>query len=317
MTTRSKRLPKKTPGAPARTRRARWLGLCLATAAALALSAPATASMIVARNATNVRLTVDERGRAVVSYRDRGRTRHVLAWGAINDQVRFRLDYSGGLRSFGAPVWRTITNCPRYTGPPLAWLIAACTAPDGSHWALQSWQRMLPNLGYRPWRPHQSAWELHLSHWGGPPPQLDIYLDWVYGGRFHHLFGRYQYNGRPVHGYRSTGTGVPLDPYGRNVYLDTYDSAYGRGWKRENSFLAHRPHGTFCYGFFPRRSYYDTTTRPAGHGSRYRATAIGPGVSPDAYWEHIGLGAFDPAYEADMNRFQDVLMPGDRLCRAR
>lgn len=148
--------------------------------------------------------------------------------------------------------------------------------------------------------------------------QLDIWQDWVYSGRFHHLFGRYQYNGKAVHGYRSTTAGVPLDPYGRNIYLDTYNSAYGPGWKRENSFLAHRPTGTFCYGFFPRDSFYEKNVRvPAGHGQRYRATAIGPGVSPDPYWEQMGLGAFDPALEADMNRLQDELMAGDRLCRQR
>ena len=46
----------------------------------------------------------------------------------------------------------------------------------------------------------QASWELHLSHWGGPLPQLDLYLDWVFRGRHHHLFGRYFYNGRAAHG---------------------------------------------------------------------------------------------------------------------
>jgi hypothetical protein len=272
--------------------------------------------MIVARNATKVTLAVDDRGIAHVSYVERGKQRHVLAWGAINDQIKFRLDYSGGWGAFRKHLWREITACQPYDGPPLGWFVTACKAPDGSYWALQRWQRMLPNLGYRPWTKLQSAWELHLSHWRGPMAQLDIYLDWVYRGKFHHLFGRYQYNGKPVHGYRSTTVGVPLDPYGRNIYLDTFNSAYGPGWKRENSFLAHRPNGTFCYGFFPRASFYEKNRRmPAGHGRRYRATAIGPGVSPDPFWERIGLGEFDPALEADMNRFQDELMNGDRLCR--
>ena len=285
-------------------------------AAVSVLCAPAQGSMVIARNATRMKLAVDAQGIAHVSYRDRGKQRHALAWGAINDQIKFKVDYSGGWGAFRKPLWRSITACDRYDGPKLAWFVAACKAPDGSYWALQRWQRMLPNLGYRPWNRLQSAWELHLSHWHGPPPQLDIYLDWVYRGRFHHLFGRYQYNGKPVHGYKSTTAGVPLDPYGRNIYLDTYNSAYGPGWKRENSFLAHRPTGTFCYGFFPRDSFYEKNKRvPAGHGQRYRATAIGPGVSPDPSWEHMGLGAFDPAYEADMNRFQDELMAGDRLCK--
>jgi hypothetical protein len=290
------------------------VGVC-AAAVAVAAAPDSSASTIIDRNARNVTLKVDGNGFAVVSYRVGSRRRQVLAWGAINDQVRFKLDYSGGWGSFHKHVWKTVQDCLPYDGPPLAWLVKACKAPDGSYWALQSWQRLLPNQGYRPFNRLQASWELHLSHWQGPPPQLDLYLDWVFGGKYHHLFGRYFYNGKSVHGYRSSATGVPLDPYGRNVYLDVYGSVYGMRWVRENSFLAHKPFGTFCYGFYPRPSYYDKTTRPAGHGLRYRATAIGPGVAPDTYWEKAGLGAFDRQLEADMNRFQDELMGNDRLCR--
>lgn len=282
----------------------------LALLLALALAPAASASQIIDRNATGVRLTVDRNGRAVVSYRAGGRTRHVLASGAVNAQVRFNLDYSGGR---GA--WSSITACPRYDGPPLAWRVAACKAPDGTYWAVQSWQRVLPGLGYKPWTAKQRVWEIHLSHWSGPLPQLEMYVDWIYGGKYHHLFGRYTYRGKPVHGNKTTTTGVPLDPYGRNIYLDVLNSSFRRGWARMNAFVSHKPLGTFCYGFFPRRSYYDSSTRPPGYGERYRATSMGPGVSPDVTWEHAGLGAFDPKYEADMNALQDVLMAGDKLCR--
>ena len=44
----------------------------------------------------------------------------------------------------------------------------ACKAPDGSYWALQSWQRMLPNLGYAPWKKLQRARELHPGVQFGP-----------------------------------------------------------------------------------------------------------------------------------------------------
>jgi hypothetical protein len=279
---------------------------------------PATASALIDRNARNVTLKVDGEGRAVVSYRDeRGRTRRVLAWGAINDDTKFKLDYAGGWGAFRKPVWKTITACGHYDGPKLAWVVAACKAPDGSYWALQSWQRLLPNQGYTPFKPIQAAWELHLSHWRGPLPVLEVYLDWVYGGKFEHLFGRYTYGGKAVHGHASTSTGIPLDPYGRNIYLDVFGSAYGPGWKRENSFLAHRPNGSFCYGFFPRASHYDRSRRPAGNGRRYRATAIGPGVAPDAFWESAALGEYDADYERRMNALNDVVTAGDSLCRQR
>ena len=66
-------------------------------------------------------------------------------------QVAFRLDYSGGWRTYRKTLSRGFVNsCRRYSGPPLAWLVTACTMPDGSHWAVQSWQRGLPNLGLDP-----------------------------------------------------------------------------------------------------------------------------------------------------------------------
>jgi hypothetical protein len=283
-------------------------------AAQLAYAGQADASMIIARNATGIQLRVDAQGRAAVTLREGGRVRHIVAWGAVNAAPKFKLDYAGGWGTFRKQIWKTIRACGLYDGPPLAWLVAACKAPDGSYWALQSWQRMLPNLGYTPWKPSQKVWELHLSHWRGPLPVLEIHLDWVYRGKYDHLFGRYHYLGKPVHGFKSTSTGVPLDPYGRNVYLDTFNSAYGPGWKRENSFLAHRPNGNFCYGFYPHKSYYDRTTRPAGKGQRYRATAIGPGVAPDVFWTGDALGRFDPDLERRLNELADVIAVGDPLC---
>jgi hypothetical protein len=148
--------------------------------------------------------------------------------------------------------------------------------------------------------------ELHASHWTGDLPELEVWLDWSYGGRYQHLFGRYTYRGTPVHGFRSTSVGSPLDPYGRNMYLDTLDSPYGRGWRRENSFLAHKPTGVFCYGFYPHKG------RP-GTGSAYRLTAQGPGVTPIVSWSSASLGGFDPAVEGEMNELQRSF--GDRLCR--
>ena len=38
-------------------------------------------------------------------------------------------------------------TCPTYDGPALADLVAACKAPDGSYWAVQSWDRDLPDYG--------------------------------------------------------------------------------------------------------------------------------------------------------------------------
>ena len=171
---------------------------------------------------------------------------------------------------------------PCYDGPRLAFQVAACAAPDGSYWALQSWRRTLPNFDGAP-ASGLGTWELHLSHWSGAIATLDVWTDWVYGGRYHHLFGRLTYDGKPVYGFSASRVGSPLDGYGRNIYVDTFDSRYGKGWRRENAFLAHQPTGVFCYGF------YRFSSRGPGNGAKYRLSAIGPGVTPDVSTTVAGL----------------------------
>lgn len=288
----------------------------------------AHASQLIARNTSGERLAVSRDGRALVTYRAAGRVHRVLAWGAVDakapsetrPQVAFRLDYSGGWGSSHRAVWKTLRNsCGRYTGPQLPYLVTACTAPDGSYWALQRWQRLRPNFGMAPSRAGQDAWELRLSHWTGPVARLDVWLDWSYGGRFHHLFGRLTYRGQPVYGYTTTTSGDPLDGYGRVLYLDTLDSAYGPGWRRENAFVARRPNGLFCYGFVPHRAPSGLEL-PAGNGHRYRVSVSGPGVTPDVAWEGPGLESYDASNAADrdlesrMNALQAQLFAGTRGC---
>lgn len=284
--------------------------------AALLQPVGAHASTLIDRNATGVSLEVNDAGQALVSYTARGKRWNVLAWGAVNAiaptpnarQVDFKLDYSGGWGTYKKDVWKTFANtCRAYTGPPLAWSVTTCTAKDGSQWALQAWQRMLPNYGLAP-SPKQAVWELRLSHWTGELPALTVNLDWAYR-KFDHVFGTFLYNGAPVHGFRSTPGGNPLDSFGRNLYVDTFDSAYGAGWKRENSFLMHKGTGTFCYGFYPHGN------RPAGNGKRYRATIIGPGVTPDVMWEGDALGPYDAALDRQLADVQRELFASDNLCK--
>ena len=60
------------------------------------------------------------------------------------------------------------------------------------------------------------------------------------------------FDGVPVHGFHTVkGTGAPQDRYGRSLYIDTFDSAYGSGWKRETSIVFRNPTGVFCYSFWP------------------------------------------------------------------
>ena len=290
----------------------------------------ASASQLIARNTSTERLAVSSDGRALLTYHAQGKLQRVLVWGAVNAQppsegaraTAFRVDYSGGWGTFRRQLWRTHRNtCRPYVGPALPFLVTACTAPDGSHWAVQRWRRHQANFGIPPWKPGHGAWELRVSHWRGELPKLEVWLDWSYGGRWHHLFGRLTYRGLPVHGFTTTPAGDPLDGFGRVLALDTFDSAYGNGWRRENGFVARRPDGTFCYGFVPHTTHTGES-RPAGHGARYRLAVSGPGVTPDVQWEGSGLADYDPtnmqhvAHEAAMNALQRSLMVRSTVCRA-
>jgi hypothetical protein len=313
-------------------------GVVAGTVGALVLAAPAAASQLVDRDAKNVRLAVNTKGEALISYSTGGRARRVLAWGGLDArhpsrgraQVKFQLDYSGGFGKYRRDYAGSFSNgCHRYDGPRLAYLVAACGAPDGSYWAVQSWQTPLPDLGLTPWKFPQASRELHLSHWTGQTALIEAWTDWSFGGQWHSLFGRVTYKGVPVHGFSSTRLGAPTDSYGRLVYIDTFDSVYGKGWKRENAILTHNPNGIFCYGFVP----HDPTIgydHPAGwpkgklrgpaNGSRYRVTVNGPGATPDVTVTVPGLHDFDRAnpadveYEQKQNALLDSIRGADTLC---
>jgi len=287
----------------------------IAAAVALATTTTAGASQLIDRNTTRVSLKVNAQGEAMVTYSAAGKVKHVLAWGAVNalppargrKQVAFKLDYSGGYGKYHKTAYWNAFNgtCSAYDGPPLAWSVTACKAADGSYWALQSWQRGLPDYGLSP-NGAQSAWELRLSHWTGGLPTLDITTNWSYR-KYDHIFGTYTYDGVGIYGFSSTAAGDPRDAFGRNIYLDTFDSTYGAGWKRDNSFLTHRAKGSFCYGLFPHGSH------PAGSGTQYRASAEGPGVAPDVMWQGDAPGSYDASADATANAALKAL--GDPHCR--
>lgn len=290
----------------------------------------ATASAVLGdRNVRSPQLAVGARGVAVVSYTtEAGADRHVLAWGAVNarahptggaePQVAFRLDYSGGWKSHGdAGRWRRVRNaCTRYTGPALPFFVAGCDAPDGSYWALQRWQRNLPMRGFAPWTAAQRASELHLSHWSGHLPVLEIYRHWSYGGDQQGFFGRLTYAGEPVYGTRSSSATV-ADTWARNVYIDAFESDYGPGWQHDTAIATHSGNGGFCYSFVPQAppsGYPSSRPHGRGLGERYRVSVMGPGVTPVVQWEGSRLGAYDAGANSEATRTFDTLLGGDRHC---
>src|SRR5437660_12719024 len=97
---------------------------------------PAGGSQLIDRNAAGVRLAVNAKGEALVTYRARGRLWRVLAWNATDarqpeswpqPQVRFRKDYSGGWGKYRTRYWERFKNgCRPYDGPAIPFLVPAC-----------------------------------------------------------------------------------------------------------------------------------------------------------------------------------------------
>lgn len=288
-------------------------GTVAAVLVAAAFLAPAAhGSELIARNATHVKLQVSRDGKtALLSYTTHGKTWYVLARGAVNalpptrrkHQVQFQIR-----RSTARPAFRGSCGHARVNRVKITNQVAVCTVGGSSYWAVQEWQRTLPNFGVAP-NGLRAQPELRLSHWSGPLPQLVLKSDWSFAGKWQHVYGYLSYHGTAVYGFGSSRFGVPTDSFGRNVYLDTLDSAYGTGWRRENSFLTHNPLGTFCYDLSPHRAGL------TGAGTQYRATVIGPGVTPDIATVVNAPGPYDPAKDAVANQDLASLMPGDKLCR--
>ena len=309
----------------------------LAVVLLLALPGVASAAQLIDRNATGVQIRIDAKGEAMLTYHKAGAVKHVLVWGAVNaiapregaHQQKFKVDYSGGWGTYHKVLWKGFPGkCGAYDGPALPNVVAACKAADGSYWAAQSWPQPLPNLGFTPWMPSLRANWLEVSHWTGDVAKIETGSNWVYGGRFQALFGRFTYHGTPVYGFGTTRYGAPTDGFGRLIYLDTFNSVYGSGWKRENSFVTHNPTGVFCYGFYsfdPTKGGYKhppgwTAKRGPGVGEKYRLFASGPGVTPDVATTVDGLHAFDASNPADVAWQQQqsaiLLSWGDKSCRA-
>lgn len=306
-------------------------------AAALLAPSSAFASQLVDRNAADVHLATNTKGEALLTYKKGGQIKHVLVWGAINaaqpqkgaKQVEFEIDYAGGYGKYHTTYWKTFgSSCGTYDGPQLPNVVAACKSFDGSYWVAQQWAEPLPDLGFPPWTaPQRSQW-LQISHWSGPIATFQTGSTWVYSGRFQEVFGRVMYDNQPVYGFGTTRVGAPTDAFGRLIFLDTLDSMYAPGWRRENSFVPHNPTGVFCYGFYqfnPTKGGYQhppgqTAVRGPGSGSFYRLTLVGPGVTPNVSVTVPGLHPFDKTNPDDQNyavaQANMLRSWGDKSCMA-
>lgn len=221
--------------------------LCLL--AVLSAGGEAGASIKVSGDAQGgAALRVDAGGYAEITWTSGGAPRSLL------------VAPSGSLTYGGRLPGRDVSTAATAAIPSV---VVVRRTPDGALWALQSWQRLAGG-----------PVELRFARWRGAPTRLTLRaVCCKWGGE--NIQGDASFQGRPIYGQSSTPGGVPLDPFGRNVYLDSYR---GSGWERMMGILTNRPRGSFSLWI-----------RPNWQGTRYRGAIIGPNwgwtLAPDAQAE--------------------------------
>jgi hypothetical protein len=210
-------------------------------------SSPASASVKVAADARDPALRVDGAGNAVVTW--------TTSSGAHESLV---ISKDGQLH-YGATLPGADVSQPT-TRVTIPWEVIVRQTADGSLYALQSWQRLATG-----------PVELRFSRWKGAPTTLMLRTVCCRWGH-ENVEGAASFHGKGIFGFHSTHQGDPLDPYGRNVYLDSYRAGH---WERMMGILTHAPVGSFSLWI-----------RPAWLGSQYRGTISGPNwgwtLGPDA-----------------------------------
>ena len=295
-----------------------WGTACSAAVVAAVFVPAASSSQLIDRNAKDIQLATNRNGEALITYRAGGKLKHVLAWGGAQcdradtgpgDRSRSSSTTRAATGSTGATTGRRSTTCARPTpGHRFHGRSRRASRPTARYWALQAWQRELPDLGLTP-QPAQAVWELRLSHWTGDLPQLDIHMDWAYR-RYDHLFGTLTYKNMPEFGFASTAGGEPLDTL-RPQHLCRHVRLCVRPGVEAREQLP-RPHRQrrLLLRLLP-----TPERKPAarGRGLRYRATVIGPGVTPDVTWEGLAPGPYDASLDAQAN--DEIRALDDRQCK--
>ena len=219
--------------------------LCAAAAAVTGVSALAS-----------VEVAVDARGSASLRVDAAGNAE--VRWTAADGAQRSLLVGRDGSLRYGGLSGGDVSHPA--AGVAIPWPVAVRQTPDGSYYALQAWRRLV-----------SGPVELRFSRWQGEPTKLTLRAVCCKWGH-ENVVGNASFHGRPIYGSKATAQGNPLDPYGRNVYLDSYR---GGRWDRMMGILTNRPTGSFSLWI-----------RPAWAGVQYRGTIPGPNwgwtLGPDA-----------------------------------
>ena len=138
----------------------------------------------------------------------------------------------------------------------------------------------------------RGAWELRLSHWTGAAPRART-LDGLVLPSLPPSLRRLTYRDKGVFGFRVDTVRRPArhvrpEHLRRHLRLRRTDRLEAREQLPDP-----RPRRGLLLRLLPARSRTGSAT-----GTRYRATVIGPGVTPDVMWQGPAPGAFDAAADA-------------------
>ena len=240
------------------------------------LASTANASELIDRNAAGINLRRQRQGRGAHLV---PRRRQVEARARVGRAERDRVDprtaagrrssstTRAGAASTSSDYWKTFkSTCGAYDGPTLAWMVTACKASDGSYWALQAWQRMLPNYGVAPCADAGCLGASSLALDRRPAGADDRHRLGLapVGSPLRHLHVRRPAGVRlQVDARRRPARHVRPQHLRRHLRLEVR-----QGWKRENSFLTHTEHGRLLLLVQParratRRARARSTARPS------------------------------------------------------
>ncbi len=236
----------------------------------------------------------------------------MLAWGALDAlragpersaaAVQAATTPAAGASTARVGYWRTFKNvCRPYDrAGARPTRVAACTAPDGTHWALQSLAAACSRFSAStPSSPPTWPGSCTSRTGRSRSPCSRSHRTGRMAARSQGLFGRLLYDGKPVHGF-SDADAQSETTHTRATSTSTRST---RPTARAGNATARRlTHVGQRRLLLQLRTALRAASRairasrafPA-RGERHRVTVMGPGVTPDVQWEGAALGSYDRA----------------------
>ena len=269
----------------------------------------------------NIKLAVNAKGTALVTYSVRGKVTHLLAWGAVNarqrpsspriKQVEFKLDYSGGWKHHRL-TWKTLQEHVRRLRRPRSpvardrlqgaerLVLGAAELADGAARTSASRRGSAsrrPGGCTSPTGPATSRSSTSTRTGSTAAASRRSSGSTRTRARASAASARRAWARRPTATAGCSSSTRTTRPTGRAGCARTPSSRTGRPGC---SATASTPRNPWVGGYAHPRSTPNRKRGP-GTGEQYRITAPRAGVTPDVMWQGPGLHAYDRHNPADVS----------------